>query len=256
MKYIRLILIFLGAAALSALEVPYLQNEPKLDAKEIAQEWRKTAVIPFLLPPVDRSHAAQVKEYPTEVRVGWRPEALYVMFRCHEKNIVAEKKDRDDTVHHDDAVEVFIDAVGDARQYLEIGVNPQNTVRDLLHLLTAEPRLHPAGSFTAEFVAKDLWRFDDWNIDGLKTSVHVADENGKIVWYTQIVIPAAAICRRLGKTELEPMSIRAQFCRFDRDVPRSRDPEGVFSSWTAIRYGMPQSMPRHMGTLKLMPNPR
>ncbi len=52
--------------------------------------------------------------------------------------------------------------------------------------------------------------------------------------------------RRLDKKQLEPMTMRANFCRFDYTVPGGI---GVFSSWSQVLFGLPHSMPRRFGFL-------
>lgn len=66
----------------------------------------------------------------TDVKMAWNNEFLYLVYRCEDKNIHATMTNYNDQIYWEDVVEVFIDDDSDLKTYLEIEVNPLNT---LLH---------------------------------------------------------------------------------------------------------------------------
>ncbi|HUU83534.1 MAG TPA: CehA/McbA family metallohydrolase [Phycisphaerae bacterium] len=94
----------------------------------------------------------------TRAKMTWDDDYLYIAAALDEPHVWATLTRRDQIVFRDNDFEVFIDPDGDAREYYEIEINPLNTIFDLLLMRTytdGGPALH------------------DWNLEGLKTAVHV-----------------------------------------------------------------------------------
>ena len=51
---------------------------------------------------------------------------LYLMAICKDENDQPAGKKHDDELHRGDAIEIFIDGIGDHKQYLEIQINSRN----------------------------------------------------------------------------------------------------------------------------------
>lgn len=120
--------------------------------------------------------------YPTRARMLWDDESLYFSFACQDSDIWAIFDQEDDRMWSEEVVEVFIDPDGDARNYLELEVNPLNAWVDLRII-----RLRP-----------DWESSIDWDIAGLQTAVAVrgtvndaSDEDEG--WTVEIAIPWAAM---------------------------------------------------------------
>jgi len=119
---------------------------------------------------------------PTRAKMLWDEQALYVAFACTDPDIWAIYTGEDDPMWSEEVVEVFIDPDGDAREYLELEVNPLNAWVDL-RIQRAFPRF--SGSI-------------DWDIAGLQTAVQVhgtvndslAADQG---WTVEIAIPWTAM---------------------------------------------------------------
>lgn len=66
----------------------------------------------------------------TDCKMVWDDHALYILFVCRDEDIQASHARRDDPLWEEDVVEAFIDADGDGKTYVELIVNPLNTVFD------------------------------------------------------------------------------------------------------------------------------
>ena len=74
-----------------------------------------------------RQHA-----HPTQVRMLWDEEQLYVLFIATDPDAWSTLADRDDRLWNEEVVEFYADPDGDGANCVEIEVNPLNTVVDLL----------------------------------------------------------------------------------------------------------------------------
>jgi len=66
----------------------------------------------------------------TTARLLYDDQTLYVSFDCEDPNIQGTLFKRDDAIYTQEAVEIFLDADGDARTYNELEVSPNNTLFD------------------------------------------------------------------------------------------------------------------------------
>lgn len=120
---------------------------------------------------------------PSEVRLLYDDNYLYVAFHCVDDEIWGTLTNRDDHVCSEEAVEIFISPTGDERFYHEIEVSPLNTIYDLYIL--NDPRCEPPIRF-----------IEEWDCLDLKTAIHVEGElnsrtgNDKY-WNCEMAIPFA-----------------------------------------------------------------
>lgn len=253
--------ILLSCAALvaaQAQELPSIQV-PKAAAPSIngvidSKEWAGAALIKSLGVCRGGKYQDKAAKLPTEVRLLWNEEALYVAFSCVDADIFSTKTQRDDFIYLEDVCEVFLDQIGDGRQYYEIQVSPNNAILDKIFILTAEPQSTPQLRLTPECCAKDLWSFLEWNMEGLRTATGRIVEDGRTVgWTVEIAIPAKALMKRRGTDKLAPCEMRANFLRYDWQP--GRDPskrEGIFLNWSPVANGCPHISPAAMGRMSLV----
>jgi hypothetical protein len=97
--------------------------------------------------------------FRTRVKMLWDDEALYIAAELEEPHVGALLTRHDSYIFHDDNdFEVFLDPDGDGHLYAELEMNALNTTWDLL--------------LTKPY--KDGGKaIDAWEIDGLRTAVHV-----------------------------------------------------------------------------------
>jgi hypothetical protein len=119
---------------------------------------------------------------PTRAKMLWDDQHLYFAFVCQDPDIWTFLKDEDAAFWDEEVVEVFIDPDGDAQNYLELEINPDNARVDLVvHTL------------------KPDWKSDfGWDIKGLQSAVQVygtvndtADTDQG--WTVEIAIPYSAM---------------------------------------------------------------
>jgi hypothetical protein len=88
--------------------------------------------LPFSGPFVEHNSAKKASQN-TLVALAWDADFLYLAYNCVDTKIVGSKKKHDAPIFKsDDLVEFFLDADGDGKNYLEIGVNPYSSAYDLL----------------------------------------------------------------------------------------------------------------------------
>jgi len=136
--------------------------------------WQKAA--PMALSRTLDGSAAQ---FPTTARMLWDDGYLYISCHCVDEDIWATMTQRDDHLWEEEVVEIFLDADRDRIGYVEIEVNPLNTLLDLF-ILNRDDR-----------PAKQLF---DWDSQGIRHAVSVeGDARRRDVkdsqWSLEIAIP-------------------------------------------------------------------
>jgi hypothetical protein len=99
----------------------------------------------------------------TIVKACWNSEFVYFRFECEDDHIVANYQWRDEPLYLEDVIEVFIDEVGDGRQYQEYEVSPHNVLFDAM---------------VANDLAGTIIPDEKWNAAGIVTTVEkIGDKN-------------------------------------------------------------------------------
>jgi len=130
---------------------------------------------------------------------------LYIGFHLGDNFIETPYKDRDSELWNADAVEMFLDAQGDGKDYLEIQVSPKNVVFDALFKTRRNPPPDEAKAF---------------NMTGLRTAVYVTgsvnnNEDKDSSYDVEIAVPWAEVA---GLTVVPPRQdaiIKANFFRVE-----------------------------------------
>jgi hypothetical protein len=121
--------------------------------------------------------------FRTRAKMLWDDTYLYIGAELQEPHVSATLTKRDTVIFYDNDFEVFIDPNGDSHEYYEFEMNALNTVWDLFL-----PRPYKDSGSAV----------DSWNIEGLKTAVHVrgtlnnpADVDSG--WSVEIAMPWSAL---------------------------------------------------------------
>jgi hypothetical protein len=121
--------------------------------------------------------------FRTRAKMAWDDTYLYIGADIDEPQVWATLRQRDTVIFHDNDFEVFIDPNADNHEYYEFEMNALNTVWDLF---LPKPYRDGGSAHT------------EWNIDGLKTGVHVrgtlnnpADTDSG--WTVEIAMPWKAL---------------------------------------------------------------
>jgi hypothetical protein len=183
----------------------------------------------------------------------WDSEFLYIRFECEDDSIFLSKIGRDEKIYESDAVEIFLDPVGDQRQYFELQHNAAGAVLDILWVASGEPERGPNRLYSDRTRNRELWDSWSWNMTGLRTAANrVTFANGKTGWISELALPAAAVLRRLGWRAYGPMKLRANFVRIDYPAAPASHPAMESSAWSRVMHGRPHISPYAMGVLELI----
>jgi len=165
-------------------------------------------------------------KYKTNMKMLWDEEYLYFYAKMEEPHIWATLKQRDTVIFYNNDFEIFIDPTGDTHNYYEFEMNALNTVWDLF---IVKPYREPAPVL------------DSWDIQGLKSAVHIegtlndASDEDKF-WSVEVAIPWEVIKEANIHNEIpEEEFWRINFSRvnwdFDLDegtYSRAKDEKGNF----------------------------
>jgi hypothetical protein len=167
---------------------------------------------------MDGSPVAQVGS----VRALWDDANLYLAFRFQDTDIWANLEKHDDKLWTQEVAEVFIDADGDSRSYVELQVSPKNVTFDSwLPTYRANDNAWESGMETAVQIRGTLNQRDD-------------EDQG---WDAELRIPLTAVKGKLetmrGVPPVPGTIWRANFFRFD--FPKGR--QAVASGWSPPLVG-------------------
>jgi hypothetical protein len=238
-----------GLVTRPRVQVPHAVEAPAVTADVNDPAWASAVTISDLTPSIGTKPGT--RPLPTTVKLLWDEQFLYVRFVCKDNDIYIpfQGDQRDREYYRGDAAEVFLDSVGDGRQYYEIQVTPANQVFDQTLLVTADKvTSRPNGRLTDDILQRNWWKDISWDIEGLKTAATRAKDG----WIVDIAIPAKAALRRLGEAKFHPMTLHAHLMRYDWQVV---DGQRVLHplNWAPVVFGCPHQSPAAMGELRLTP---
>ena len=118
--------------------VPFSSEAMAIDGKLEEKAWKKSPAL-WLVNATTGLPVFQGRR--TLVRLVADPKGLCLAFFCEDKDISTPYGRRDDPLWHADAVEVFIDANGNGKDYLEIEVSPKGVIFDAYFLAPRKKRL-------------------------------------------------------------------------------------------------------------------
>ncbi len=229
--------------------VPHAEVKPKVTADPADPAWQQAPARTFTLSL--RPDDPATPSVPTVARLLWDEQFLYLRFESKGGDLFSPHTGRDKPHYEGAVVELFLDIVGDARQYYEIEVTPTNQVLDACHTLTADPATGAFGRLTDVVVGRDFWTDMSWTCDGLRTAAQAVPGG----WVADIAVPAESVCRRLGRKSFQADQVmRANLLRYDRLLqPGSTQRVFVAMNWAPVLNGCPHISPKAMGTLQLQP---
>jgi len=154
--FIVFVICFPGMAQQSPRKYSALKTEIPLKIDGQAQEaaWQNAA---WSQEHID-IEGEKAPLYKTRIKMLWDDDYLYFFALMEEPHVWGTLKKRDTVIFYNNDFEIFIDPDGDTHNYMEFEMNALNTVWDLF--LTKPYRNH----------GKVL---DSWDIQGLKTAVHI-----------------------------------------------------------------------------------
>jgi hypothetical protein len=235
------------------IAVPLTNIMPLVTAVANDPAWNKAAVIPLIIPSLSTSPPPIAPILKTEIRLLWDPGWLYVRFLCHDDKIYLPVHGRDAPIYKGDAVEVFIDPIGDCREWIELEFNAANDVFDQITLCTGEPKWDRSFRLTNEVIAQNIWTFPYPDFKNLRSAAAPWKINSQTVgWIVDVAIPAAGILKRTGLKQLQIMSLRGDFLRYKMIPKPTGDKRDLLSlTWSPIVIGIPHRCPAAFGFIDL-----
>ena len=97
---------------------------PKIDGK--GDEWQDVPSAGTMVNTMTGDPVA----LSTTVKLQWDDKFLYAFFQMVDNDVWGSLKNRDDKLWTEEAVELFVDANGDGRSYIELQVSPRGTLFD------------------------------------------------------------------------------------------------------------------------------
>ena len=159
--------------------IPRADHSIEIDGNEDDSSWKKAS---FSEDFID-IEGEKIPYQKTRFKMLWDEEFLYIYAHLEEKHIWASLKNRDTVIFYNNDFEVFISPSNSNHNYGEIEINALNTVWDLLLDRPYNTKGNP---------------IFNWNIQGLKTAVHIEGtlnnpEDIDEYWSVEMAIPMNAL---------------------------------------------------------------
>jgi hypothetical protein len=166
----------------------------------------------------------------TTFRWLWDEEYLYGAFYVEDDHIWAKMTERDAYLWYENVVEFFINADGSSKSYIEIEINPLNTILDLFVLNKHNNR-------------SDIRQMWEWNCEGLLSEVRVFgtindDSDRDSHWTFEIAIPFDQI---YTAPNLPPSEGDTWYVTFTRGEGDENPDRREASSWSPPAFHNPLS---------------
>ncbi len=143
---------------------------------------------------------------------------IYFGFHLKDKDIASPFTNRDDTLWKADVIELFLDPGADGENYVELQVNPANTVFDAVFRSHRSPKWEEAAQNTTIGLESAVW------LDG---TLNKSDDEDK-AWSVEIKIPFADLPGVEGKPSPTD-KWTANFYRIDNKGPRQMSHQRTWS---------------------------
>ncbi|MCF8336103.1 MAG: carbohydrate-binding family 9-like protein [Bacteroidales bacterium] len=195
----------------------------EIDGKIDEGAWEKAPVARFV------AQDGSGPRLDTRFQWLWDDEYLYGAFHVEDDHLWATMTERDAYLWKENVVEFFINADGCSKSYIEIEINPKNTILDLFVL----------NKYNARKDIKQLW---NWDAKGLKHAVQLkgtlndasdTDEG----WTFEIAIPFDQVYTAPNHPPKEGDRWYVDFCRGEGEEKEAREA----SSWSPPAFHNPLS---------------
>ena len=236
----------------------------KINGVPDEDDWKRAGLIRM----VDVGHGTP-SWYATTVRILYDDVNLYVVFECDDPNVASSFEKHDDPTWKQDVVELFIDANGDEKSYVELHVSPANVQFDAVWADFRDG---------ADWFTQPTWeRFEPdtavgaYNAPGIKSAVRVKgtlnESDDTDEGYTvELAIPFAALCEvrpykstggkvNMNEVTLVPIKMpkpgttwRMNLLRYNPSAPLLL--EGELSAWSPT--GASVHVPCSFGHVRFM----
>ena len=212
------------------LKAKEVDNAPTIDGQLNDVAWRSSDPVKL---KIIGGRADRFQN--TEIHAAYDQDALYLGIKGDDSDVWSDFQKRDSNTWEQEVVEVFIDALGKKKDYVELQLTPRNIIFDAM--------------FTHH--RSDLSVARKWTLSGLETAVHVdgtvdARDDQDRGFQMELKIPIDSIPH--GRAGFTRKTWQINFFRFDK----AKDGAQQASGWS------PPPVPdfHHLdsfGTLKFVP---
>lgn len=235
---------FVPPKELPKAEAVYTQTLPTITGNWSTSNWSTAQPIYFPQKNVIQRTAM------AEVRLLWNESGLCVAFRAPDRSPTYGHFKSGEPLYQEDVFELFIDPVGDHRQFYEIHINPAGETYLRNALLTAPLRLTPEGRIAQDYVDSELWRYQVPPPEGFKAAAAIDAKSQ--TWSASLFIPAAFLNRRKGSGSLQPTTWRMNLAWNNWNRPYGATGRDVnMMCWAEVLPGHAHISPTLMGWLHL-----
>ena len=221
-----------------------IDGEIAIDGALTDAAWGSADVIELL-----KTDTGEKPRQPTEVRLLWSSEYLYVGFLCYDQDIWGTIGERDGNIYDEEVVEVFLDPDCDLRTYIELEVSPLNTLFDafVVNGKSHGQEMHVLRDWDSETLQHAVF------IDGTAKTSPPTDRGASISppdtsWSCEIAVPFKDL---LTAPNIPPKAgdiWRMNLYRIDRGKTEAEDEYTAWSPTRKIDYHRPQ----HFGSLRFI----
>lgn len=191
--------VFCQPPQLPIYQVAKVNVPIKVDGRLDEKAWQAASLVGEF---VDNRTGVRTK-LTTEARVLYDDNFIYFSFRAVDRNIWATMRQRDQHLWLEEVVEVFLQANSRIPNYIELEVNPLNTMLDI-YLLDARKPLH----------------YESWNSEKLQWAVNVDGtvdgKEGDREWTCEMALPVEDIATAPHRPPLPGDRWRMNLYRVDR----------------------------------------
>jgi len=234
------------ARAVPRAEAPFAIRLPVVDGSLDDPAWAAARPLRFWSAVESRFDG------DTEARILWARDGVYIAFRAVDRTPAFGHCKVGEPVYLEDAFEVFIDQMGDHRQWYEVQASPAGQVFCKTYVLTGRPRVTREGRLEQAFVDRQLWRYDEKLPADFRISSRLDRKTG--IWTLEMFLPASMVNRRRGGAPMSPCTWRLNLARHDWDLPKDAPQRKCrFLYWAPVLDGHPHISPLRMGYLTLEP---
>ena len=221
-----------------------IDGKIKIDGTLTDAAWGSANVIEWLT-----TDTGEKPRQPTEVRLLWNSESLYVGFLCYDRDIWGTIRERDGNIYDEEVVEVFLDPDCDLRTYIELEVSPHNTLFDafVVNGKSHGQEMHVLRDWDSETLQHAV------SVDGTAKTSPLTDRAASTnppdtSWACEIAVPFKDLLTAPNIPPKVGDVWRMNLYRIDRGTTEAEDEYTAWSPTQKIDYHRPQ----HFGSLRFL----
>lgn len=186
--------------------VCYRTDEPVvIDGKIDGKEWENAPWTEYFK-DIEGYRRELEPRYKTRAKMMWDDKYIYFAAYLEEPHVWATLTERESVIFRDNDFEIFFDPNGDTHHYMEFEMNAFATEWDLM--------------LTRPYRDKGCRVLDNWNMNGVKSAVHVDGtiNDGSDIdkgWSVEIAIPLDALIEPDGVKPASGAQWRVNFSRVE-----------------------------------------